>query len=141
MQIVVADENQVAAKALAASHQRVTSAAAGDLLNLDLDALDVCVPSRFHRDWIVAGLERGLNVFCEKPLCLDYCDALDIRDAALSAQRNVVVGYLYQHLRADDYLYNAYQTGFTPATLLPSNLQSPNYSVNVVYAAYRYTFK
>ena len=111
MQIVVADENQVAAKALAASHQRVTSAGAGDLLNLDLDALDVCVPSRFHRDWIVAGLERGLNVFCEKPLCLDYCDALDIRDAALSAQRNVVVGYLYRYHPAFQFMKEVIDDG------------------------------
>ncbi len=48
---------------------------------------------------------------------------------------------MYQRLKADDYYYNAYQTGFTPTTLLPTNQQAPSYSVNVVYAAYRYTFK
>jgi MtrB/PioB family decaheme-associated outer membrane protein len=59
----------------------------------------------------------------------------------LDKSAQVVMGYIYQRLKADDYYYNAYQTGFTPTTLLPNNLQSPNYSVNVVYAAYRYTFR
>jgi predicted dehydrogenase len=96
LQIVVADEDRVAAKSLAASAQ-VTAVAADSLLHSGLDALDVCVPSRFHRNWILAGLERGLDVFCEKPLCLSCRDAADIRDAAMAAHRNVVVGYLYRH--------------------------------------------
>ncbi len=94
--VVVADENEVAAKALAESH-RVGYAATGDLLDAHLDALDVCVPSRFHVPWIMAGLGRGLNVFCEKPLCLGAADARRIRAAARAARRNVVVGYLYRH--------------------------------------------
>jgi MtrB/PioB family decaheme-associated outer membrane protein len=82
---------------------------------------------------------------------LSYGDTPDIRSEMtrlrisgtyqLDKAAQVVVGYLYQHLKADDYYYNAYQTGFTPTTLLPTNQQAPNYSVNVVYAAYRYTFK
>jgi hypothetical protein len=50
-------------------------------------------------------------------------------------------GYLYQRLKSNDYYYNAYQYGYTPATLLPSNLKAPNYSVNSVYVAYRYLFQ
>jgi len=94
--VVVADECETAAKALA-GFPGVAAVAVDDLLDVDLDALDVCVPSPVHMPWILAGLARGLNVFCEKPLCLSYSDAAQIRDAAMSAQRNVVVGYLYRY--------------------------------------------
>jgi MtrB/PioB family decaheme-associated outer membrane protein len=50
------------------------------------------------------------------------------------------VGYAYQQLTSNDYYYNAYQTGATPTSLLPTDQQSPSYSVNAVFAAYVYTF-
>jgi len=53
----------------------------------------------------------------------------------------IIVGYIYEHLSSDDYLYNAYQYGYTPATLLPTNQQSPSYEMNAIFAAYRYSFR
>ena len=53
----------------------------------------------------------------------------------------VVVGYLYQHLNSNDYYYNAYQTGATPTSLMPTNQQAPSYSQNVLYASYVYEFR
>ncbi len=67
------------------------------VLEEKLDAVDVCVPSSAHASWIVRALDAGLHVFCEKPLCLSYGEALEIRQAAATAQRNVIVGYLYRH--------------------------------------------
>lgn len=96
VEVVITDENEAAAKALADS-MRVQAVPAEELFDATLDALDVCVPSHFHLPWIMAGLERGLHVFCEKPLCLSYADSVCIRDAALSARRNVTAGYLYRY--------------------------------------------
>ena len=62
-----------------------------------LDAVDVCVPTAHHKEWILLALEAGLHVFCEKPLCLSHAEGLEIRAAADRAQRNVIVGYLYRH--------------------------------------------
>lgn len=53
----------------------------------------------------------------------------------------LMLGYLYQRLKSNDYFYNAYQYGFTPTSLLPTNQQAPNYSVNTVFVAYRYSFR
>lgn len=53
----------------------------------------------------------------------------------------VVAGYLYQHLNSNDYYYNAYQTGYTPTSLMPTNQQAPSYSQNVLYASYVYEFR
>jgi predicted dehydrogenase len=95
-QVLVADANEVAAKALA-DLPGVAAVAPDELLDMGLDALDVCVPSRAHHPWILAGLRHGLHVFCEKPLCLNASDAAEIYDLALQVRRNVVVGYLYRH--------------------------------------------
>ena len=54
---------------------------------------------------------------------------------------DVIMGYTFQRLKSDDYYYNAYQYGFTPTSLLPTNQQAPSYSVNLIYAAYRYKFQ
>lgn len=36
----------------------------------ELDAVDICLPHHLHADAIVAAAQAGLNVLCEKPLCL-----------------------------------------------------------------------
>jgi MtrB/PioB family decaheme-associated outer membrane protein len=53
----------------------------------------------------------------------------------------IIVGYRYQHLKSDDYYYNAYQypNGFTSG--LPTNQTAPNYSENLGYVAYQYSFR
>ena len=59
----------------------------------------------------------------------------------LSKPSQIVMGYWYQRLRSSDYYYNAYQYGFTPTSLLPTNQQAPHYNVNVIFLAYNYTFQ
>jgi hypothetical protein len=51
------------------------------------------------------------------------------------------MGYIYQHLKASDYFFNAYQYPYGFTTSLPTNQQAPNYRVNAVYAAYQYSFR
>lgn len=52
----------------------------------------------------------------------------------------VNVGWLFQHLKADDFYYNGLQYGSTPTSVLPTNQQAPSYNVNVLYANYIYSF-
>lgn len=110
VQVTVADENEASAKALA-STPGVTPVGLDDLLDTELDALDVCVPSYAHHSWILAGLQHGLHVFCEKPLCLSHPDAVEVRQAAMSARRNVVVGYLYRHHPAFQFMKEVIDDG------------------------------
>jgi hypothetical protein len=53
---------------------------------------------------------------------------------------SVSVGYMYQRLITSDYYYYAYQLGFTPTTLMPSNQQAPHYTANTVFVTYRHNF-
>ncbi len=56
-------------------------------------------------------------------------------------QSKVALGYIYQRLSSDDYYYNAYQTGYTATSVLPTNQKSGSYDVNVIAASYIYSFK
>ncbi|SDS91527.1 Gfo/Idh/MocA family protein [Microlunatus soli] len=47
----------------------------------ELDAVDICLPHHLHADAIVAAAEAGLNVLCEKPLCLNPDEARQVNDA------------------------------------------------------------
>jgi MtrB/PioB family decaheme-associated outer membrane protein len=58
----------------------------------------------------------------------------------LNKHSGIALGYQYQKQKTNDYYYNVYQLGFSSSTMLPTNQQAPNYTVNVITAAYRYTF-
>ena len=69
-------------------------ATAGDLLLESLDALVVAVPDSLHAATVLAGLELGLHVFCEKPLCYTEADAAAIAAARDRTGAVVQVGYM-----------------------------------------------
>lgn len=58
----------------------------------------------------------------------------------LDTNSKVALGYTYQHRVVQDYVYNIYQAGYTPATLMPTNEQAPSYNVSMVTVSYNYTF-
>lgn len=59
----------------------------------------------------------------------------------LDKASKLVMGYMFQHLKSDDYFYNVYQYGYTATTMLPTNQQAPSYSVNSAFVAYNYSFQ
>jgi predicted dehydrogenase len=58
-----------------------------------LDAIWVCTPPLAHRDPTVAALERGINVFLEKPLARTAADGDAIVAAAAGADAICMIGY------------------------------------------------
>jgi scyllo-inositol 2-dehydrogenase (NADP+) len=65
-----------------------------DLLKMpDLQAVVIATPTIAHEPMVRAALERGLHVFCEKPLTLSAADSEGL--ATLAAERGLVaqVGY------------------------------------------------
>lgn len=61
-----------------------------------LDAVFIATPSRFHAAMVRTALDRGLHVFCEKPLCLTPEDGLRLADMAESRGLVNQVGYHYR---------------------------------------------
>lgn len=60
------------------------------LADPDVDAVVLCTPHKAHAAQIVAAASAGKHVFCEKPLCLTYADALTAVTACRDA--GVVLG-------------------------------------------------
>lgn len=95
--VVVADQDPAAAQRLAEAQRVAWRGSPDDLLDdPELDAIDVCVPTAAHASVVLAALERGKHVFCEKPLCRTYEEAEAIAAAQRESGRLVMVGYLYR---------------------------------------------
>ncbi|MDR0292807.1 MAG: Gfo/Idh/MocA family oxidoreductase [Oscillospiraceae bacterium] len=71
-----------------------------DLLKLDLDAVYVCTPNRSHSEITVAALEAKKHVMCEKPMAINYTEALKMTDAAKRNGKLLTIGYQNRY-RAD----------------------------------------
>ncbi len=57
-----------------------------DLLERDdIQIINVCTPNDLHREQVIAALEAGKHVYCDKPLCLSVAEAREIAAAARAA--------------------------------------------------------
>jgi UDP-N-acetyl-2-amino-2-deoxyglucuronate dehydrogenase len=45
------------------------------LAQAEIDAVFVCTPTRHHAELVHAAAERGLHIFCEKPLAMSHAEA------------------------------------------------------------------
>lgn len=66
-----------------------------------IDLVDVTTPNNKHREFVLAALEAGKHVACEKPLAATLADARIMRDAAVkSPASKTFVWYSYRRVPA-----------------------------------------
>jgi len=65
---------------------------------VDMDALDICVPTGLHKDFIVAALKKGLHVYSEKPLAASQTEIEEIIVVNQGAKRIIFNGFNYRFL-------------------------------------------
>lgn len=63
-----------------------------------LDAAIVCTPPSDHAEVVIACVERGLHVLCEKPLALSTWDVIRMLQTANHEQRKVLVASKFRHV-------------------------------------------
>ncbi|HET9985081.1 MAG TPA: Gfo/Idh/MocA family oxidoreductase [Longimicrobiales bacterium] len=85
----------------AAAHPRAAPFTEAEALldaatSLGLDGVVIATPNALHAPQAIAALERGLAVFCQKPLALDAAEAGRIVAAARRADRLLCVDYSYR---------------------------------------------
>jgi predicted dehydrogenase len=92
------------AEALAAAAEVAPSAVRAEsleeLLGHELDGIVIATPSALHADQAVAALERGLAVFCQKPLARNAEETRRVLEAAHAADRLLAVDLSYRHVEA-----------------------------------------
>jgi predicted dehydrogenase len=70
------------------------------LFEMDLDGLVIATPSALHAEQCVRALERGIAVFCQKPLARTGAETRRVIDAARAADRLLGVDLSYRHAAA-----------------------------------------
>ena len=71
-----------------------------ELLERDLDGIVIATPSALHARQAIAALERGLAVFCQKPLGRDASETRAVVEAARRADRLLGVDLSYRQTDA-----------------------------------------
>lgn len=56
-----------------------------------IDVIDICTPHPFHAEQAIAAARAGKHLIIEKPIALNYADALRVRDAVHTAGVRVCV--------------------------------------------------
>jgi predicted dehydrogenase len=90
-------------------------AAVGDglesLLNLSLDGLVIATPSAQHARQAIAALERGIAVFCQKPLARTAAEAREVIATARTVDRSLAVDFSYRQVRGIPEIRRAIRAG------------------------------
>ncbi len=75
-----------------------------ELIKMDLDAVYVCTPNRSHCEITVAALYAGKHVMCEKPMAINYTQAMEMVDAAKKTNKLLTIGYQNRYRNDSTYL-------------------------------------
>ncbi len=98
--VAVADVDEARAQAFAAEFGIPHAFSSfKKLLQLGLDAVDICTPNRVHTPAVVAALESGKHVLCEKPLAVSTAEVRKMGAAAARKKRLLMTA---QHQRFSD---------------------------------------
>lgn len=81
------------------------------MLGADLDALVIATPSALHADQAIAALQRGMAVFCQKPLGRDVQEVRRVIAAGQAADRLLGVDFSYRHTAAASALADLVRSG------------------------------
>jgi predicted dehydrogenase len=99
----IADIVAVADSAIDTAAQAAAAVGAGqavssldDLLALDLDGIAIATPSALHAAQSIAALDRGVAVFCQKPLGRNAREVDDVVRAAQVSDRLLGVDFSYR---------------------------------------------
>ena len=91
--VAVCDLDVQKAEALAGARGRAYADFREMLGAEELDAVAVATPDRFHREPVLACLEAGRHVLCEKPLATTLEDCLAMKAAAERSGRELMVNF------------------------------------------------
>jgi predicted dehydrogenase len=89
---------EMAARAGAVAPRAAVKSGLDSLLETELDGLVIATPSALHAEQTRAALDRGLAVFCQKPLGRTAVETQAVIEAARQADRLLGVDFSYRHL-------------------------------------------
>lgn len=70
-----------------------------EMLKMDLDCVDICTPNKLHTPAVLAALNTGKHVLCEKPLAVTTREVKEMAEASRKNKRLLMTA---QHFRFSD---------------------------------------
>jgi len=68
------------------------------LADNEIDAIYIPLPNHLHVQWIIKSLQAGKHVLCEKPVTMNYQDAVDLyNDIQKFPDLKVMEAFMYRH--------------------------------------------
>jgi len=64
-----------------------------------IDVVDVCLPTAFHKEYVLKAAKNKKHVFCEKPIARNMADARAMVDACKKADIKFMVGHVVRFFR------------------------------------------
>ena len=100
----IADLDAKKAKKFADDFGAKVYANADELLKTaDVNTIDICLPTYLHYEYAMKAVEKGFNVFVEKPLCLSGAEAETLAEAA---KKKGIISMVGQCIRFwDEYVW------------------------------------
>lgn len=89
----------------------MVAASLDEMLEHDLDGLVIATPSALHAEQSIRALERGLAVFCQKPLGRTQAEVASVVAAARQADRVLGVDLSYRHTEGMRQIRDLVQSG------------------------------
>lgn len=77
----------------------------------EIDLIDACLPTPFHKDAAIKGLKAGKHVLTEKPITLHLKDADKMLRAAKKAKRHLFTGQVLRYFPEYRFLKAAHEDG------------------------------
>ncbi|MCX7919993.1 MAG: Gfo/Idh/MocA family oxidoreductase [bacterium] len=62
--------------------------------NPELDVIDICTPTPFHKEYVLKAAKAKKHIFCEKPIARNLPDAMEMVKAVKSAGVKFMVGHV-----------------------------------------------
>lgn len=107
----IADPNDELVAEVASALRTETHRSFDDLLESDVDGVVIATPSALHAEQCIAALERGLAVFCQKPLARTAAETRRVLDAARANDVLLGVDLSYRFTAALDEIRKAVAGG------------------------------
>lgn len=108
----VADADHGQAQKLATSHKAENFGNYHELLkNSDAEAIIVSTPPQFHEEMVIAALEHGKHVLCEKPLANNLEACRRMVEMSRKAGRTLTTGFNHRYFPAIQYVKQTLDSG------------------------------
>ncbi len=77
----------------------------------DIDAVDICLPTKLHAQFAVTALNKGKDVFCETPAAYAMDDVEQMRVAAKGKGKKLLVALLGRFVSGYKYVHDTLHAG------------------------------